>query len=406
VSNARLVITAVRLEKRPVAEVVAAYGVSRAWVYKLLTRYDAEGEAAFEPRSKRPRSSPNATPPAVVDRILALRAELTDQGLDAGPHTICWHLAHDRTQDGRHEPVRVSPATVSRILTRHGVVTPDPAKRPKSSTRRFQAELPNQLWQSDFTHWRLADGSDVEILNWLDDHSRYLLGATVHRPVTGPIVVAAFRQVVAEHAVPAAVLTDNGLVFTTRFAGGRRGKATRNGFETELAALGVEQKNSSPNHPQTCGKIERFHQTQKKWLTAQPPARTRRELQTQLDDLREYYNHRRPHRALGRSKTATPAAAYAARPKATPSGVQPTHERVRRDRIDDSGVVTLRHNGRLHHIGIGRTHARTHVLLLIQDLNIRVIAEATGELLRDLILNPTKDYQPQDHATKRNRPNP
>jgi transposase InsO family protein len=127
----------------------------------------------------------------------------------------------------------VSAATVSRILTRHGAVVPDPSKRPKSSTRRFAAELPNQLWQSDFTPCRLADGSDVEILNWLDDHSRYLLGATVHRPVTGPVVLAQFRAVTAAHGLPAAVLTDNGLVYTTRFAGGRRGQTTRNGFETE-----------------------------------------------------------------------------------------------------------------------------------------------------------------------------
>jgi transposase InsO family protein len=176
VSKARLVITAVRLEKRPVAEVVATYGVSRAWAYKLLARYDTEGEAAFEPRSKRPRSSPTATPKPVVDRILALRKSLTEQGLDAGPHTLAWHLAR--------EDVTVSTATVSRILTRHGAVTPDPAKRPKSSYRRFEADLPNQVWQSDFTHWRLADGRDVEVLNWLDDHSRCLLAATVHRPVT------------------------------------------------------------------------------------------------------------------------------------------------------------------------------------------------------------------------------
>jgi transposase InsO family protein len=398
VSKARLVITAVRLEKRPVAEVVAAYGVSRAWVYKLLVRYDTEGEAAFEPRSRRPRSSPTATPQPVVDRVLQLRKQLTEQGLDAGPHTIAWHLSQEGST--------VSTATVSRILTRHGAVVPDPSKRPKSSYRRFQADLPNQTWQSDFTHWQLADGRDVEILNWLDDHSRYLLSCTAHRPVTGPVVVAAFRTVVAAHGLPASVLTDNGLVYTTRFAGGRRGKTTRNGFEHELAALGVQQKNSSPNHPQTCGKVERFHQTLKKWLTKQPRARTLPELQAQLDQFRVHYNEQRPHRALARSKTCTPAAAYAARPKATPTGTTPTHDRVRRDRIDDSGVVTLRHHGKLHHIGIGRTHARTHVLLLVQDLNIRIINEHTGELLRDLVLDPTRDYQPQDRPQTQDRPNP
>jgi len=390
-----LVITAVVVEGRPVAEVAATYGLHRAWVYRLLARYRAEGEGAFEPRSRRPRSSPTATPQPVVDRVLAVRKHLAEQGLDAGPHTICWHLAQ--------EQISLSTATVSRILTRHGAVVPNPAKRPKSSYRRFEADLPNQTWQSDFTHWQLADGRDVEILNWLDDHSRYLLGCTAHRPVTGPVVLAAFRAVAAAHGLPASMLTDNGLVYTTRFAGGRRGRATRNGFETELARLGVQQKNSSPNHPQTCGKIERFHQTLKKWLAKQSRARTLPELQAQLDAFRAHYNQQRPHRALDRR---TPAAAYTARPKATPTGVAPTHERVRRDRIDDSGVVTLRYNGRLHHIGIGRTHARTHVLLLIQDLHIRVIAEATGELLRDLTLDPTRDYQPQDPRTKRNRPNP
>jgi hypothetical protein len=221
--------------------------------------------------------------------------------------------------------------------------------------------------------------------------------------VTGPVVLGQFRAVVAAHGLPASVLTDNGLVFTTRFAGGRRGRATSNGFETELARLGIQQKNSSPNHPQTCGKVERFHQTLKKWLARQPRARTLAELQAQLDAFRAYYNDQRPHRALGRR---TPAAAYTARPKATPTGTQPTHERVRRDRIDDSGVVTIRHHGRLHHIGIGRTHARTHVLLLIQDLEIRIINQQTGELLRELTLDPTRDYQPQHPQPKRNRPNP
>jgi transposase InsO family protein len=223
-------------------------------------------------------------------------------------------------------------------------VVPDPSKRPKSSYRRFEAELPNQLWQSDFTHWTLADGSDVEILNWIDDHSRYLLGCTVHRPVTGPIVLAAFRAVVAAHGVPAAVLTDNALVYTTRFAGGRRGQATRNGFETELARLSVQQKNSSPKHPQTCGCVERFHQTLKRWLAKRPRARTLPELQAQLDAFRVSYNQYRPHRALARK---TPAAAHTARPKATPTGTSSSassHERVRRDRIDDTGAVTIRYH--------------------------------------------------------------
>jgi transposase InsO family protein len=382
-SKARLVITAVITEGRTQGEVARAYGVSQGWVSRLAARYRAEGEAAFEPRSRRPKSSPSAISAKVADLIVRLRKELAGQGLDAGPATIAWHLEH-------HHQARVSPATISRYLTRAGLVTPDPAKRPRSSYIRFQAEQPNECWQADFTHYPLADGTGAEILCWLDDHSRYALSVTAHVRVTGPIVLACFRAAVARHGPPAATLTDNGMVFTTRHSGGKGG---RNGFESELRRLGITQKNGKPGHPQTQGKVERFQQTLKKWLAAHPLPATLDGLQQLLDAFTALYNTRRPHRSL--PHRATPAAAYAARPKAVPGDRSAdTHHRVRRDRIDHSGVVTLRHHGRLHHIGIGRTHARTHVLLLIRDLHIRVINAATGELLRELTLNPTRDYQP------------
>jgi len=180
------------------------------------------------------------------------------------------------------------------------------------------------------------------------------------------------------------------MVFTTRLSGGKGG---RNGLEAELRRLGVRQKNGRPNHPQTQGKVERFQQTLQKWLAQQEPAATLAALQAQLDEFTAIYNTRRPHRSL--PHRATPATAYAARPKAAPGDRDAdTHNRVRRDRIDSSGVVTLRVHGKLHHIGVGRTHTRTHVLLLVQDLNIRIINAATGELLRELILDPDRDYQP------------
>jgi transposase InsO family protein len=392
-SKGRLVITAVVLEGRSQSEVARAYGVSQPWISRLVTRYRAEGETAFEPRSRRPKRSPAATSPAVVEQVLRLRKQLTEHGVDAGPHTICWHLA-------QHHQSTVSTATVSRILTRHGQVVPEPRKRPRSSYLRFEAELPNQMWQTDFTHYRLAGGQDVEILNFLDDHSRLLLACTAFDRVTGPAVVAVFRTAAARHGLPASVLSDNGMVFTSRFAGGRgkhdgKGRNTRNGFESELAHHNVVQKNSSPNHPQTCGKIERFHQTLKKWLRAQTAQQaTITQLQALLDVFTAYHNQQRPHRALNRR---TPAAAYLARPKATPasSATREPDLRIRRDRVDDSGVVTLRYHGRLHHIGIGRTHARTHILLLVQDRHIRVVDATTGELLRELVLDPTRDYQPR-----------
>ena len=385
-SKARLVITAVVLEGRKQSEVAATYGVSKGWVSKLVARYQAEGEAAFEPRSRRPHTNPNATAPEVVALIIKLREQLSAQGLDAGPDTLAWHLAH-------HHLLFVSTATISRLLTKAGLVTPEPRKRPKSSYLRFQAELPNETWQSDFTHYRLATGVDVEILSWLDDHSRLALHVSAHRRVTGPIVLAAFRETCCAYGTPASTLTDNGMVFTTRLAGGRGGL---NGLERELHERGVKQKNSTPNHPTTCGKVERFQQTLKKWLRAQPAQpRTLAELQLLLDTFVAEYNKRRPHRSLPHA--ATPETAYTGRPKALPNPVQASsHERIRHDRIDDSGVVTLRHAGRLHHIGIGRTHARTHVILLIQDLHIRIVHASTGELLRELTLDTTRDYQPQD----------
>jgi transposase len=200
-SKARLVVTAVIVEKRPVSEVAKSYGVARSWIYALLARYQAEGEAAFEPRSRRPKSSPNVTAPGTVELITRLRKELAGQGLDAGPQTIAWHLERD------HQ-VKVSPATVSRWLARQGLAAPDPSKRPKSSYIRFAAEQPNECWQSDFTHYPLADGAGTEILTWPGDHSRYALSLTAHHRVTGPAVLLAFRAACEQHGVPASTLTD------------------------------------------------------------------------------------------------------------------------------------------------------------------------------------------------------
>jgi len=292
----------------------------------------------------------------------------------------------------------VSEATIWRTLQRAGLITPEPKKKPKAAYISFAAEQPNQMWQTDFTHCRLTSadgtpGADVEILCFIDDHSRYAISVTCHRRVTGPAVVAAFQKAVADQGIPASVVSDNGMVFTTRFSGGRAGRDTINGFQAELRRLGVIEKHSKPNHPTTCGKVERFHQTLKKWLRAQPrQPQTVAELQVLCDQFVAYYNNRRPHRSLGRR---TPAAAYQARPKAAPTNSTQAEPqpRVRRDVIDSDGKLTLRHNGRLHHIGVGRTHARTPILMLINGCDIRIIHATTGEIIRELILNPAVDYQ-------------
>ena len=378
---AQLVVTAVLVEGRTKSEVARDYGVSRRWVITLVQRYTADGEAGLQPRSRRPRRSPTRTADELEDEILAIRKDLDRHGHEAGAATIAAHL---------HRRHGASPAisTVWRILTARGFVTPQPHKRPKSSYVRFEAAQPNERWQTDITHWPLADGTDIEICHWLDDHSRYCLTSTAAPVFTAPAIDRLYRVLAAAHGDPAGVLTDNGAVFTGRFRG--HGRVA---LEVTLHARGVVFSHSRPYHPQTCGKVERFHQTVKKWLATQPAATTPADLQAQLDAFTTYYNTVRPHRALGRR---TPAEAYTARPKATASGIPliEGHCRVRHDKIDTNGKLTLRHNSRLHHIGLGRRHAGTPVLVLVHDLHIRVLS-TSGELLRDLTLDPTRDYQPQ-----------
>ena len=205
-SKARLVITALFVDRQTPAEVAARYGVHRTWVYKLKARYEAEGETALEPRSRRPKTSPAAIAPEVVELIVRLRKELSDAGLDAGPETIAWHLEH-------HHGHRVARSTVSRHLAAAGLVTPEPRKRPKSSYIRFEAAMPNETWQSDFTHYRLTGpdgpGADTEIISWLDDCTRYALHVSAHPRITTPIVVTTFREALARQRASPLTLPGN-----------------------------------------------------------------------------------------------------------------------------------------------------------------------------------------------------
>jgi transposase InsO family protein len=377
-SRARVAVLQVVSKQLTVTVAAAEYGISRRHLHRLLARYREGGLEALEPRSRRPRTTPIATSEEVRARVIELRGRLTADGLDAGAHTIAWHLEREG-----HKPP--APATISRILKQAGLINPQPRKRPRSSFARFEMAQPNEMWQSDFIHWRLQDGTDVEVLNWLDDHSRYLLSCTAHRPVTGEDVVAVFLEIVDKHGPPAATLTDNGSVYTSRFTGGR------NAFEYVLPLLGICQKNGSPGHPQTQGKTERFHQTLQRWLAARPTARSVAELQAQLDEFRSHYNERRPHRALQRR---TPGEAYRATPKAAPAsnGHAPGHYRLRYDRLDTKGKMTVRRAGRMHHLGIGTKHARKRVLAFADEHHITVAELTTGEVLSVHLIEPDKTY--------------
>lgn len=375
-SKQQVVVLKVVAKQLTITQAAAQYGISRRHLHRLLARYREGGLEALEPRSRAPQTNPRATPSNVAERIVRLRQELTADGLDAGPMTIAWHLE----REGHRPP---STSTIRRILHTAGLVTAEPKKRPRSSYIRFEAAQPNETWQSDFTHWRLADGADVEILNWLDDHSRYLISCTAHSPVTVHDVITTFLAAVENHGPPASTLTDNGRVYTARFGGGR------NAFEYLLPLLGVRQKNGSPAHPQTQGKIERFHQTLKRHLAAQPPAASLPELQTRLDRYRDHYNEHRPHRARDHS---TPGEAYRSTPKALPASGRDGHYRLRYDRVDIDGHVSLRRAGRLHHLGIGRRHRGTRILALIDENTVTVTALETGEILSEHLIDPTRGY--------------
>jgi transposase InsO family protein len=376
-SKHRVAVLKVVSGRLTVTAAAAECGIGRQHLHRLLRRYREGGVEDLEPRSRRPHASPGRTPDEVRERVAALRTELTAQGLDAGPLTIAWHLE----REGLRAP---STSTIRRVLHAAGLVVPEPHKRPRSSWLRFEAAAPNELWQSDMTHWWLADGSEVETCSWLDDHSRYLLGCTAFGRVSGDDVVATFCAAGEVHGFPAATLTDNRAIYTARFTGGH------NAFEHLLAWLGIKQKNGAPGHPQTQGKIERFHQTLKRWLGQQPAARTLPELQAQLDAFRIAYDEERPHRAIGRR---TPGEAYRATPKALPAGPRARgHLRLRYDHTDKNGAFTLRHAGRLRHLKIGVAHARRRILAIVDEREVTVVDLGSGEILSVHLIEPERGY--------------
>ena len=320
-------VAAVSSEQINVARVCRELGISRDAFYRWRNRYRLEGLPGLEPRSSRPKTSPAATPAVVDDAVVALRKQLDEAGLDAGPGTIQWHLGREGLT-----PVP-SVATIWRILTRRGFITPAPRKRPTASYRRFEAVAPNLLWQADATKWTIATGQ-VEILTFLDDHSRLVVASRAVHTATTENTWTTFTQATTQWGLPIGHLSDNGLNFSGRLRG------FEVSFEINLREHGVRPITSRPFHPQTCGKIERFHQTLKKWLRRQRIARNLDELQAQLDKFIDYYNTARPHRGIGR---VTPLERWNASPKMiNPAVPLPAPDRVATVTVDHRGVAIVR----------------------------------------------------------------
>ena len=355
-----------------------AQGISRKTFYKWRRRFREQGVEGLQVRSRRPLQSPAATVAAVEEEVVRRRKQLVEDGLDAGPETIRSMLLID----GLAAPSR---ATIARILTRRGLVVPSPRKRPKSSLHRFVYARPNECWQSDWTSWWLADGSPVAIAGTLDDHSRVLVGiGAAAGEGSGALVWSVMAAAIISYGVPQRSLTDNGWCYSMTRRGGI------SAFDLNLAALGCASIASSPYHPQTCGKIERFWQTLKKWLSAYEvrhgAAGEAEQLTRRLNIFADYYNTRRPHRAL---RGRTPAQAFAAAPTAQPAGRPfPQPLTVHTATISARGVMPLAG----FQIHVGRRWNDTRVTAIKHGNHVAIFAG--NILLRALDINPERDYQP------------
>lgn len=387
--------TALADETLDVAAFCRRQAISRQTFYKWRTRFRAEGVEGLQERSRAPHHSPNATPAEVEEAIVRVRKQLADDGCDNGPDSVWSALPAELAAVGSTAPVP-SQSTIARILTRRGLVVPVPQRRPHSATRRFVYARPNECWQSDYTQWHLGDGTTVAIAGTLDDHSRVIVGldAAVGEG-TAVLVWSVMESAVNQWGIPQRSLTDNGLVYS----GKRRNLSVE--FERNLNALGVATICSSPYHPQTCGKIERLWQTLKKWLTAHGPHPTIEALRTDLAVFVEYYNTRRPHRALARR---TPAEVFAASPAARPvSRPFPSRVIIRHPKVNTAGVITASGDAT---ISLGKAWAGHHVTT-IRDDNLITVLDG-HRLLRAVTLQPGKTNYPTDvdYRTRRPRPRP
>lgn len=367
--NLRKTIAEADLSTLNVSRFCRDHGISRDRFYAIRRRYELEGDAGLEPRSRAPRRVANRTSNDVENVVVGLRKDLMDLGVDAGPATIAFHLA-------QRLPAGVSPpseSTIWRILTRRGFVVADPSKRPKHTSRSFAAERANECWQIDDTEWLLADGVAVKIIDVIDDCTRVCIASVVASGCTGTEALNAMATGAATWGWPERFLSDNA-------------KAFRLMLGPALAELGIRAGHSRPYHPQTCGKVERFHQTLKRFLASQPPAATIEALQAQVDWFTRYYNHQRPHRSLQR---AIPAEVWAATPKSGPADHPITAPPKVSVGVVSGGSVQPRRRLR---IAVPGAYNGQQATTIVTGLRAHVFID--GRLIRALTIDPTRNRQP------------
>ena len=275
------------------------FGISRKTGDKWVAR--AEADLSLRDRSRRPHTSPRQTPTAMEERILDLRSQHPRWGGRKLHHRLVAMGVSDVP----------APSTITAILRRHGLLTAEP---PRRDFRRFEHPAPNDVWQMDFMGHRPLAQDRVHPWTLLDDHSRFALGLTACANERQPTVKALLTAVFRHHGLPDAILCDNGAPWGTAGMGGLTG------LEAWLLQLGVEPWHGRPRHPQTQGKVERFHGTIATEVLAGHPLTTLAAVQGHFDAFRAIYNHERPHEALDH---AVPASRYQPSPRPFPDQLPP-----------------------------------------------------------------------------------
>jgi transposase InsO family protein len=284
----------------PVTEVAERFGVSRQSVHAWIRRYREGGLGGLMDRSRRPEWCPHQVSAEVEAVVCELRRE--------HPRWGPLRLAHELAKAGAVPvPSRMS---VYRVLVRHGLVDPQPRKRPRDSYQRWERDAPMALWQLDIVGGVfLADGAEAKIVTGVDDHSRYCVICQVVPRATGRAVCLSFAAALREFGVPAEVLTDNGKQFTDRF-----GKAGEVLFDRICRDNGIIHRLTQPRHPTTTGKVERFHGSlRRELLNDNLPFPDLAAAQAAVDGWVDEYNTTRPHQSMGMASPAERFSTAAAR---------------------------------------------------------------------------------------------
>lgn len=359
------------------AEFAREHGVSTRTVYRHQARVRAEGQ--WRERSRRPHRSPRTTPADLDAWICKLRVELAP---DNGADYIRDALGDVRARTRPPWPVPAR-STINRVLSRHDLLERNPAKRPRSSWRQFSYVRPRDCYQIDATEVKLAGGSAVVVFDVLDDCTRTLVACYACQAETAEGAIVAIRKAFAQYGAPAIVLSDNGTAFTSRLI--KPGSIST--FVQTLLDHRVRPVNSSPYHPQTCGKVERHHQTLKKWLRTQPTPQSIEDLQSLLDAYRPYYNTERRHSAL--PHRATPHEVWTAAPSLGGPDSLPvqTDATLHRCHVASTGAIAVAG----HRTSVGTTHAG-RIVTAIRDGNHVTIYTPDGDPIGYIHIDPDHNY--------------